>query len=450
LIEIGIRDSLLLTGELQKMNTFRNFILRFLIIVFPAFLVSFAFFNFRTLTKLEITLMSLLSLGLPWLLYELVLHYDHQSKANKALLSFCKSMERIVTGISSLERTSKEAPKEMMAELHIMQSLMGQIMQEKEKTQYRETKPVETDTDTNASSATSAEPAFASPSTTRLHNSEEETADIVGTKQTSPEPQNKASEPEVKEKSPSLTRAELLNIIEKALNNDRIEMLVQPIVSLPQRKARHFECFSRIREEDGTIYTPDHFLHLAEEENLIRLVDNAMLFRCIQLARASAKKNFDVSFFCNISQHTLSDKFFFESLSEFLHSNRDLAQHIVFEFHEEAIIHNLSPIEPLIKKLRLFDCRFSVDQVTRLDLDIKHLKNLNFKYIKFHSPVLIKELSRHSGSEEIGSFKKECDLNNMDVILSHIEDEEALLKLNDFHFDYGQGFLFGSPVLSKR
>ncbi len=430
------------------MNTFRNFILRFLIILFPAFLISFAFFNFRTLTKLEITLMSLLSLGLPWLFYELVLHYDHQSKANKALLSFCKSMERIVTGISSLERTSKEAPKEMMTELRIMQSIMGQIMQEKESTPSPKTKPANIKTD--APLPASAESELSSPSFTQVHNPEEETAHVIETKQTQSASQKEDSQSSIKEKTTPLTREQLLNIIEKALNNDRIEMLIQPIVSLPQRKARHFECFSRIREEDGTIYTPDHFLHLAEEENLIRLVDNAMLFRCIQLARASAKKNFDVSFFCNISQHTLSDKFFFESLSEFLHSNRDLAQHIVFEFHEEAIIHNLSPIEPLIKKLRLFDCRFSVDQVTRLDLNIKRLKNLNFKYIKFHSPVLMKELSRHSGPEQIASFKKECDLNNMDVILSHIEDEEALLKLNDFHFDYGQGFLFGSPVLSKR
>lgn len=243
---------------------------------------------------------------------------------------------------------------------------------------------------------------------------------------------------------------QILNIIEKALNADRIEMLVQPIVSLPQRKARHFECFSRIREEDGTIYTPDHFVHLAEEENLIRLVDNAMLFRCIQMARSSVKKQFDVSFFCKISQHTLSDQFFFESLSEFFHSNRDLAKHIVFEFHEGAIKNNLQKIEPFLRKLHLFDCRFSIDQVTHLDLDIKSLKDLNFKYIKFHSPILTKALGINSGRKQIEDLKKTCDRYNMDLIISHVEEEHALLKLADFNFDYGQGFLFGTPVLSKR
>tara|TARA_R110002095_G_scaffold201475_1_gene182360 strand:- start:1893 stop:3131 length:1239 start_codon:yes stop_codon:yes gene_type:complete len=406
-------DILLATGEIQNMATFRAFILRFLIILLPTLLIAFALFKFQTLTKLELSLMSLLSLGLPWLFYELLQHHNHQTKATRALLSFCTSMERILMGMTSLEKTTKEAPKEMIAELRMMQTIMEQIVHEKEP--------------------------------------KEKTADVIDINQTQKAPQKGDSQPRVvEENSTPLTRIRLLEIIEKALNSDRIEMLVQPIVSLPQRKARHFECFSRIREEDGTIYTPDHFVHLAEEENLIRLVDNAMLFRCIQLARPSVKKNFDVNFFCNISQHTLSDKFFFDSLSEFLHSNRELAQHMVFEFHENAIEKHLGDIEPYLKKLNLYDCRFSIDQVTNLDLDIKRLKNLNFKYIKFHSNVLIKALGIDSGHKQVQDFKKTCDLNHIDVIISHIENEQALLKLNDFHFDYGQGFLFGSPVLSKR
>lgn len=389
------------------MAALRTFILRFFVIIIPVFLLSFALFNFQTLTKLELSLLSLLSLGLPWLFYELLLHYDHRTTANKALISFCTSMERILSSMTSLEKTTKDAPKEMIAELRMMQSIMEQIVHEKEDAIDLNTPP--------------------------------------NTKQ------NQSDTPSiVEESSIPLTRNRLLEIIEKALNSDRIEMLVQPIVSLPQRKARHFECFSRIREEDGTIYTPDHFMHLAEEENLIRLVDNAMLFRCIQLARSSIKKKFNVNFFCNISQHTLLDKFFFESLSEFLHSNRELAQHLVFEFHEHAIEKHLKDIEPCLKELNLYECRFSIDQVTNLDLDVKHLKSLNFKYIKFHSNVLIKTLAMDSGEKKVNDFKKRCDDHRLDVIVSHVEDEKTLLTLNDFHFDYGQGFLFGTPVLSKR
>ena len=138
------------------MTTFRTFILRFLIILFPAFLASFALVNFQTLTKLEIMLLSLLSLGMPWLFYELLLHHDHQSRANKALIRFCTSMERLLTGVTSLEKTSKESPREVMAELRIMQNIMERIIKEKEEKQQSETKPAETNSDTTLS-ATPAE-----------------------------------------------------------------------------------------------------------------------------------------------------------------------------------------------------------------------------------------------------------------------------------------------------
>ncbi|HBN21627.1 MAG TPA: hypothetical protein DD412_00115 [Holosporales bacterium] len=443
------------------MDTFRTFTLRFLIVLFPAFLVSFAFFNFRTLTKLEITLMSLLSLGLPWLFYQLLLHHDHQSRANKALLSFCTSMERILTSMISLEKTTKESPKEMMAELRMMQNIMGQIVQEKATGSATQNMSSETAVNAplsapgaTAETASSSTMSTASPSSAASsQDPTKETATVIDIKASQDTAQQEGSNiqsTEAEEDSDLLTRDKLLVIIEKALNNDRIEMLVQPIVSLPQRKARHFECFSRIREDDGTIYTPDHFMHLAEEANLVRLVDNAMLLRCIQLARSSVQKDFDVNFFCNISQHTLSDKFFFESLSEFLHSNRDLAKHMVFEFHEDAIAQNLSNIEPHLRKLNLYDCRFSIDQVTNLTLDVKHLKDLNFKYVKFHSSVLLKAIDRDSGYKQVENFKKNCDIHNLDIILSHIETEDELRKLSNFNFDYGQGFLFGTPVLSKR
>jgi EAL domain-containing protein (putative c-di-GMP-specific phosphodiesterase class I) len=49
-----------------------------------------------------------------------------------------------------------------------------------------------------------------------------------------------------------------------ALDEDRVEVFVQPIVSLPQRKRRFFECFSRVRTNDGKIIVPEQYLEVAE------------------------------------------------------------------------------------------------------------------------------------------------------------------------------------------
>ncbi|MBO6781710.1 MAG: EAL domain-containing protein, partial [Alphaproteobacteria bacterium] len=46
---------------------------------------------------------------------------------------------------------------------------------------------------------------------------------------------------------------EILDIVREALRLDRVDVYLQPIVSLPQRKNRFYECYTRIRSEDGRV-----------------------------------------------------------------------------------------------------------------------------------------------------------------------------------------------------
>ena len=103
----------------------------------------------------------------------------------------------------------------------------------------------------------------------------------------------------------------ILQIIQDGLSRDRVELALQPIVSLPQRKHRFFEAFTRIRADDGSFIVPDQYIGIAEREGLITAIDNMLLFRCVQLLRKMQGKIRNVGFFCNISPHTLADQKFF-------------------------------------------------------------------------------------------------------------------------------------------
>ena len=63
--------------------------------------------------------------------------------------------------------------------------------------------------------------------------------------------------------------ATVLEIVREGLRNNRVDLFVQPIVSLPQRKHRHYECFSRIRAGDGHMITPEQYLAIAEREHAL-------------------------------------------------------------------------------------------------------------------------------------------------------------------------------------
>ena len=129
----------------------------------------------------------------------------------------------------------------------------------------------------------------------------------------------------------------LLETIRSSLEENRVDLYLQPIVSLPQRKLRYYEALSRLRSADGKVIMPEQYIQVASPAGLMSVVDNLLLFRCVQIVRRLTQKNRDIGIFCNISGDTLADTEFFPQFLEYLHHNRDLAGHIVFEFSQAAV-----------------------------------------------------------------------------------------------------------------
>ena len=85
--------------------------------------------------------------------------------------------------------------------------------------------------------------------------------------------------------SDAINEEEILGHIREALEENRVDLYIQPIVSLPQRRTRHFEVFSRIRTSQGRLVTPGQYIEIAKEQGLIGTIDNLLLMRCVQLLR---------------------------------------------------------------------------------------------------------------------------------------------------------------------
>ena len=130
----------------------------------------------------------------------------------------------------------------------------------------------------------------------------------------------------------------ILEIVRDALRQSRVDLFLQPIVSLPQRKRRFFESFIHMRSADGATITPDQCMGLAKEKDLGLAIDNMLLFRSIQLLKKARQHDYSTAFFCNISPNTFSDREFFGDFIEYLESNRELAPCIVFQLAQADMV----------------------------------------------------------------------------------------------------------------
>jgi cyclic-di-GMP phosphodiesterase TipF (flagellum assembly factor) len=245
----------------------------------------------------------------------------------------------------------------------------------------------------------------------------------------------------------------LLETVREALAENRVDLYLQPVVSLPQRRTVFYESFSRLRDASGRVMMPAEYLSVAEPEGLVSAIDNLLLFRCVQIVRRLAKNDRKVGIFCNIALGSLADETFFPQFLEFLAQNKDLSGALIFELGQPAFDARGSVEARNMAKLADLGFRFSLDKVTDLDLDFQDLARADVKFLKIGAEVLLNQLLEVDGELALMSLKDLAAADFADLtrrygvecIAEKVESERQVVDILELNIGYGQGNLFGEP-----
>ena len=245
--------------------------------------------------------------------------------------------------------------------------------------------------------------------------------------------------------SPFGNKDELLETIRASLEENRVDLYLQPIVSLPQRKLRYYEALSRLRDAGGQVIMPAQYINVAAAAGLMSVVDNLLLFRCVQVLRRLATKTREIGIFCNISAATLSDVEFFPQFLDYMAANKDLSGLIIFEFSQETVLQAGTAGERNLARLSDMGFALSMDHVESLGIDFLRLKAIGFRYLKVRSNTLMRGMNGAGSAVAAEDFKKLLTRHGLNLIAERVEDEKTLVQLLDYAVDYAQGYLFGEP-----
>jgi cyclic-di-GMP phosphodiesterase TipF (flagellum assembly factor) len=259
---------------------------------------------------------------------------------------------------------------------------------------------------------------------------------------------------------PGLARPQpppLLEVVRAALAENRVDLYLQPIVALPQRKTLYYESFSRLRDATGRVMMPAEYLAVAEPGGLVTAIDNLLLFRCVQIVRRLARQDRKIGIFCNISMASLADESFFPQFLELLAANRDLAGSLIFELGQPAFDARGSIEARNMGKLADLGFRFSVDKVADLDLDLQDLSRSDVKFVKVAAQLLLDQLEERDGrlviaavpdlaAEDYAGLTRRY---GVELIVEKVETERQVAEVLDLGVGFGQGHLFGEPRAIK-
>lgn len=247
--------------------------------------------------------------------------------------------------------------------------------------------------------------------------------------------------------APSVSRSQtqMLAAVKNAVEQNRIDIYLQPMVTLPQRKVRYYEAVTRLRDDRDQILAADDFIGVAEAGGLIGRIDHMVMLRCVQVLRRLMVRNKEVGVFCNVSAATLGNPASFTQCLDFLEANRALAPSFVLEF-KQSTFRNLGPTESEhLAALSQRGYRFSIDHVTDLRIEPRELADRGVRFIKVPAALLLDPRQTSTTDIHPSDLSDLLGRFGIDLIAEKIEGERAVVDLLDFDVRFGQGFLFAPP-----
>jgi cyclic-di-GMP phosphodiesterase, flagellum assembly factor TipF len=245
--------------------------------------------------------------------------------------------------------------------------------------------------------------------------------------------------------APSGSQTQLIAAIKNAIDGNRLDIYLQPMVTLPQRKVRYYEAVTRLRDERDQIVAADDFIGAAEAGGLIGRIDHMVMLRCVQVLRRLMVRNKDVGVFCNVSAATLGNTVNFTQCLDFLEANRALAPSFVLEF-KQSTFRNLGPTESEhLAALSQRGYRFSIDHVSDLRFEPRELADRGVRFIKVPAALLLDPKQSSTSDIHPSDLSDLLGRYGIDLIAERIEGERSVVDLLDYDVRFGQGFLFAPP-----
>ena len=234
--------------------------------------------------------------------------------------------------------------------------------------------------------------------------------------------------------------------IEQALMDAAFLLYYQPILEIKTGLISHYEVLVRMREKDGSIAMPGHFIPIAERTGLIHSIDRFVLREAIsQLAYLNRTTGQEINLSINLSGQVVDDPELLPLLKQLLNLSGVKPQHLVFELTETATLADMTSAEQLMHELRDLGCRFAMDDFGVGFSSFYYLRQLPLDIVKIDGSFIRQLPTSPEDRIFVKALTEMASGLHKLTIAEFVEDAETLKMLAEIGVDYAQGFYIGKP-----
>lgn len=234
--------------------------------------------------------------------------------------------------------------------------------------------------------------------------------------------------------------------VKDTLERDRMELMLQPIVSLADCTVRDYEVLARMLCDDGQVILPGGFMPAAERFGLSVSIDRWMVDRAITELADLHERGEAVRFAINLSPRALEDQSLLSLIQRRLDETQVSPLALTFEITETAAIGNLSAAIEFISALKAIGCQFALDDFGSGFSSFTYLKHLPVDKIKIDGSFVQNMATSSVDQAMVQSMVQVAHALNKLVVAEFVENQETVELLRGFGVDYAQGYHLGKPV----
>jgi cyclic-di-GMP phosphodiesterase TipF (flagellum assembly factor) len=233
--------------------------------------------------------------------------------------------------------------------------------------------------------------------------------------------------------------------LERALDAARIDVCVDPILGLDDRRARHFEVSLRLHSEGGEIMDPRHFMGALAGTGLTPRIEALTFSETIRLAAEFAARGAAADLFSMASGESLRDGNFHAALGGALAPDVRLGARLVMSIPQEEV-RAFGPAHwQALAALSEAGLRYALIDVVDLDMDFEMLAAEGFEFVRLDAGIFLQGLPAPHGIVPAADLCRHLSGYGFTLIVSRIGEERELAEVLGFGALLGQGRLFGGP-----
>ncbi|MFZ6816912.1 EAL domain-containing protein [Undibacterium sp. Ji22W] len=238
----------------------------------------------------------------------------------------------------------------------------------------------------------------------------------------------------------------LLSDLRSAVQNNELQMWLQPKIHLADLSCYGFEALVRWQHPQRGFISPIEFVPFAERTGYINRVTDWMLQQAVQTLASWRNSHPDLSIAVNVSTNDLRDQHFPERVRQLIAQYQVKPANLQLELTESGIMENPGNAIPLLQALRSIGIGLSIDDFGTGHSSLAYLQKLPVSELKIDRSFVI-NIDQHPSTQKLVKTIVEMghglDLHVIAEGIETLAEREALIALG---CDSMQGYYASKPL----